>query len=137
MLPPPVTRHGARRSVAQATAVSLRLPTWAAMVVGLAAAYVAYEAVLFAATWLLASGSGAFTASVIARIFGINVAALALLLGIHHAAGALGWSVGALVPRGSPNAPFSGQPMTAIDRTAFGFWCWTPTRSRPTVPRDN
>ena len=83
---------------AQATAAVVRLPVWVAVAVGLAAAYVADKAVLFAATWLLASGSGALTAAVVARIFGINVAALALLLGIHHAAGALGWPVGAQVP---------------------------------------
>jgi len=73
----------------------LRLPTWAAVAVGLVASYTAYEEVLSAATWPLASGWDAFTASIVFRIFATNAAALALLLVIHRAVGALGWPVGA------------------------------------------
>ena len=58
-------------------------------VLALAAAYAAYELVLLAATLVLPSGSGAFTSSVVSRIFGINAVALGLLLAAHQLAQAI------------------------------------------------
>jgi hypothetical protein len=54
------------------------------------AALVSYELGLYAAAWVLPSGTGAFTASVIAYVFTVNVVAL-ILLKIAHALLASGY----------------------------------------------
>lgn len=60
------------------------------LVAAFLAAFAAYQLVLFAATVVLPSGEGAFTIDVVARIFGINLLALAGLLLLFHGAVALG-----------------------------------------------
>lgn len=52
--------------------------------IGLLPAYAAYEAILFAATWVLPSGSGAFVPAVLLRILAINAVALSLLFTARH-----------------------------------------------------
>jgi hypothetical protein len=64
-----------------------RVPPIAAMVASLVLAYAAYEAVLWVATLVLPSGSGAFVPYVVAWILAINAIALVLLL-------LAGWVVG-------------------------------------------
>jgi hypothetical protein len=68
-----------------------RLVTWVAVPLALVAAFSAYEAVLFAATWILPSASGVFASPVVLRIFAINAAAAFLLLGAHRLASLAGW----------------------------------------------
>ena len=53
---------------------------WIALPLTLVAAFAAYEAVLYATTWLLPAWPGAFAAPVVLRIFAINGVALGLLL---------------------------------------------------------
>ena len=68
---------------ALATACGLtrtRLPAVIALPLGLVAAYGAYELVLLATSWLLASSPGAFAPAVVARLFAINAAAFGALL---------------------------------------------------------
>ena len=72
---------------------------WRTVVV-LAAAYAAYEGVLFAATAVLPSTHAAFAPAVVARLGGINLAACAVLLVVRHAAGWCG-----LDPRPSRASP--------------------------------
>jgi hypothetical protein len=74
-------------ATAMAGARWTRVPPIAAMVASLVLSYAAYEAVLWVATLVLPSGSGAFVPSVVAWIFVINAIALVLLL-------LAGWVVG-------------------------------------------
>ncbi len=72
-----------------ASAVASRrvLSSWIVAPAALLPAFGAYELVLFAATWLLPSGPGAFVAVVVLRILVINAVALALLLLASRLAG--------------------------------------------------
>jgi hypothetical protein len=79
---------GASREVARLT----KPASWVAWPVALVAAFAAYEFILFATTWLLSSGSGAFAAMVVLRIFTINAVALGLLLGVHRLTSLAVWS---------------------------------------------
>ncbi len=58
----------------------LRLPAVLALPLGLVAAYGAYELILLATSWVLASGPGAFDPAVVGRLFAINAAAFGVLL---------------------------------------------------------
>ena len=64
----------------------------------LGAAFLTYEAVLFAATWILPSGPGAFAPAVLARVLAINVGTYAALLALPRIAAAVRLSA---VPRPS------------------------------------
>jgi hypothetical protein len=66
---------------------------WVAMPVALIAAFVAYEMVLFATSWILPSSSGAYSTVVVLRIFAINVVAAGLLLGVGMVSKFTGWPI--------------------------------------------
>jgi hypothetical protein len=79
-----VIGFGAARAV-----VRPAMPELVALAVALGAAFIAYEATLFAATAVLPSGDEAFSLSVVARIFAINAIAFAGLVLLHRGAIAL------------------------------------------------
>ncbi len=60
------------------------------LTVGYLAAFATYELIVFAATAFLPSVDGAFSLEIVARIFGINLLALAGLLVLYRAAVAIG-----------------------------------------------
>lgn len=83
-----VVAYGTARSVIGLSA-TLSLPLTAAM--SLAAAFVAYQAVLIASTFVLDSGEAAFSLSSIAEIALVNVIAFVVLLLVHRVVSAAGW----------------------------------------------
>jgi hypothetical protein len=70
-------------------AVRPAMPELVSLAVALGAAFVAYEAVLFAATALLPSGDEAFSLAIVGQILAINAVAFAGLVLLHRAAIAL------------------------------------------------
>jgi hypothetical protein len=65
------------------------MPEVAALLLALGAAFVAYEATLFAATAVLSSSEEAFSIAIVGRIFAINAIAFAGLVLLHRGAIAL------------------------------------------------
>ncbi len=63
----------------------------AALLLSLAAGFVAYELVLLSATAVLPSGAGAFAPPIVAQIFAVNLAALAALMAVHLLARRIDW----------------------------------------------
>jgi hypothetical protein len=65
------------------------VPELVTLAVALGAAFIAYEAVLFAATAVLPSSEEAFSLEIIGRIFAINAIAFVALVLLHRGAIAL------------------------------------------------
>jgi hypothetical protein len=85
---------------AQGIAGSLKATGEAVATVGaLAAAFIGYQATLFAASYILPGGSAAFTWPVVGKIFAVNAVALLALLILHR----LALQVGLLRPAAVEN----------------------------------